>query len=321
MQKRTQTIWLLTSFLAFSLAVAKDAVYHPPRLPDGHVDLQGVWMHTNLASLERPAEFKSLVITAEQAAKIKAEDDAEDNDLSRPNEPVEFLDDRTLQRVRGELRSSIIIEPQNGAIPGNESFKEGKSRARSYLFKAFDGPEQRPLSERCVVSPNASPPVLLIPANDFRQIVQTPNAIVIASEAMHDARIVRMNSTHAPAAIVSWLGDSIGWWEGDTLVIGTKYLMPSLVGRASPYGIYFVSPQTTVTERLTRIAGDQLSYFFSIEDPTFYTQTWKGETVFVATTDPMYEDACHEGNYSLPNGLQGARVLEAAEREKQKGAK
>jgi hypothetical protein len=273
--------------------------------------MQGVWAHTNLVPLERPAEFPSLVITAEQAAKVKADEDADQNNLKEPSEPALYFDALAVQRIRGELHSSVIIDPQDGKIPGNALFKESKARARASLLGAFDGPEQRPLSERCMVSPSSSPPILIIPSNDFRQIIQTKDAVVIAVESMHDTRIIRMNAKHAPAAIVSWTGDSIGWWEADTLVIETKYLMPSLVGRSAPYGMYFVSPQTTVTERLTRVAKDQISYVFTVEDAAFYTRPWTGETVFAFTTEPIFEYACHEGNYSLPSALQGTRVQEA----------
>jgi hypothetical protein len=311
MKKQQRGLWLPIVFLIAGMANAKEGDYRPPRLPDGHVDMQGVWTHTNLMPLERPAEFSSLVITAEQAAKVKADEDADENNLLKPSEPSEYFDVLAVQRIRGELHSSVIIDPQNGMIPGNALFKESKARARASLFGAFDGPEQRPLSERCVASPNSSPPVLIIPSNDFRQIVQTKDAVVFAAEAMHDTRIIRMNAKHAPAAVVTWTGDSIGWWDHDTLVVETKYLMPSLVGRSAPHGMYFVSPLTTVTERLTRIAKEQISYVFTVEDPTFYTQSWTGETVFVFSAEPIYEFACHEGNYSMSGALMGARVQEA----------
>jgi hypothetical protein len=273
--------------------------------------MQGVWVHYNLTPLERPAEFKSLVITAEQAAKIRSEEDADDNDLSQPSEPAMFFDERSVRAIRGEFRSSMITDPEDGLIPGNAYFKERKAWTRANRLKAFDGPEQRPLSERCVVSPTTAPPALVIPATDFRQIVQTKDAFVMATEEMHEARIVRMNSTHVPAAIVTWLGDSIGWWEHDTLVIETKFLMPNIIGHTSPYGAYFVSPETVVIERMTRTSENEINYVFTVTDPTFYTRPWTGESVFTRSKEHLLEAACHEGNYSLPNALSGARALDA----------
>jgi hypothetical protein len=299
--------------LVLTMADAKDVTYRPPRTADGHVDMQGVWLHYNLTPLERPSEFKTLVISAEQAAKVRAAEDADDNDFSRPNEPATYFDERAVRSIHGEFRSSMIIDPEDGLIPGNAYFKERKAWMRANRLKAFDGPEQRPLSERCVVSPTTAPLALVIPATDFRQIIQTKDAVVMATEEMHEARIVRMNATHIPAAIVTWLGDAIGWWEGDTLVIETKYLMPNIMGRAAPYGAYFVSPETIVVERMKRISDDQISYVFTVTDPTFYTRPWTGESVFTRTNDVLFESACHEGNYSLPNALSGARVLEAIE--------
>ena len=159
---------------------------------------------------------------------------------------------------------------------------------------------------------SAAPPVTVVPASDLRQIVQTPNSIVIASEELHEARVIRMNSRHVPAAVVSWLGDSIGWWEGDTLVVETKSFTPSDWGRTSPLGDYLVSPRTIVTERFTRISHEELNYRFTVEDPTWYVRPWIGETHFTLTDERLMEFACHEGNYSLRFILEAARTLEAA---------
>ena len=157
---------------------------------------------------------------------------------------------------------------------------------------------------------SAAPPVTVVPADDLRQIVQTQSSIVIASEELHEARVVRMNTQHGPAAITSWLGDAIGWWEGETLVIETKYFAPTSSARAGPGMLFFVGPDTIVTERITRVAADELSYEFTVEDPSYYTRPWKGETRFGRSDEQMLEYACHEGNYSLPFALESARALE-----------
>ena len=149
-----------------------------------------------------------------------------------------------------------------------------------------------------------------MPASDLRQIVQTPNSIVIASEELHEARVIRMNSRHVPAAVVSWLGDSIGWWEGQTLVIETKYFSETSAARGGPGSLFFVGPDTTVTERITRVSADELSYVFTVEDPNYYTQPWKGETRFGRSDEQILEYACHEGNYSLTYALMGGRATD-----------
>lgn len=314
---RCRGVYLLSPLVLAASVSASDRGYRPPRLDDGQVDLQGMWAHTNLTPFERPPEFDTFVIGAEQAAQIKATIDARNDDLSRPAEPSLYFDSRFVEAVRGELRSSIIIEPSNGLIPGNAFFKEQIGQARSAVLTAFDGPEQRPASERCLSAPSAGPPVLLVPASDLRQIVQTRDAIVMAAEELHEARIVRMNATHAPAAVVSWLGDSVGRWDGDTLVVETTSFAPTSALRAGPNGMLLLSPQAIVVERITRISDTELLYEFAVTDPTYYTQTWKGETRLHKSLAQQFEYACHEGNYSLAYSLLGARAQEVQEESKQ----
>jgi hypothetical protein len=311
--------WLSLSMVMFAtVAAAKDRPWHPPRLADGHVDMQGVWGHTNLTPFERPDNLKTFAITAAEANEIKAKIVAKTDDLSRPAEPSLYFDDRNVEPIRGELRSSMILDPADGKIPGNEAFKTKMASARDGVLKAFDGPEQRPLSERCVGAMSSMPPVILIPASDLRQIVQTPDTIAIVTEELHEARIIRMNAQHASAKIESWEGDSIGRWDGDTLVIETKYFAPASGVRAGPNSAFLVSPATTVTERLTRVSADEMSYVFTVDDPTYYTKPWTGETRFHRSSSRMLEYACHEGNYSLAYVLMGARATEAAAAEKEK---
>jgi hypothetical protein len=298
--------------LLAAAAAAQAGEYRPPRLADGQVDLQGVWSHKNITPLERPAELKSFVITPEEAAQLQAKILAKSEDLSRPAEPSVYFWERGVEAIRGEYRSSIVIDPVDGKIPANDRFKERAKAVFAGVLTAFDGPEARPGSERCLAAISSAPPVTVVPASDLRQIVQTPNAIVIASEELHEARVVRMNAQHAPAAVVSWLGDSIGWWEGETLVIETKYFSPTSAERAGPASVFFVGPDTTVTERITRVSHDELSYVFTVEDPTYYTRPWKGETRFGRSDERLLEYACHEGNYSLGFALLSARELDLA---------
>jgi hypothetical protein len=291
---------------------AESADYRPPRLADGQVDLQGVWSHKNITPLERPAELKSFVITREEAAQLQTRILAKSEDLSRPAEPAVYFWERGIEAIRGEYRSSIITEPSDGKIPANDHFKTRAKATGAAVLTAFDGPEARPGSERCLAAISAAPPVTVVPAADLRQIVQTPHAILISSEELHEARVIRMNAKHAPASVVSWLGDSIGWWEGATLVIETKYFAPTSAARSGPASLFFVGPDTTVTERITRVSQDELSYVFTVEDPTYYTQPWKGETRFGHSDEQMLEYACHEGNYSLRYVLMGGRATDNA---------
>jgi hypothetical protein len=136
---------------------------------------------------------------------------------------------------------------------------------------------------------------------------------VIVSELIHDARMIRMNSTHSPAALTSWLGDSIGWWDKDTLVVETKYFSPNSAVRLRPQSTFLVSPNTTVTERFTRVSDHELNYVFTVSDPTYYTRSWTGETHWMRSHAKIFEYACHEGNYSMRDMLEAARSRDAKE--------
>jgi hypothetical protein len=301
---------LLSGLIAAAAAQASD--YRPPHLADGSVDLQGVWMHTNMTPLERPAGVQALVVTPDEAARIEAKIRAKFDDPNRPREPSEYFDRPLVETVSGEFHSSIITAPADGKLPGNDRFKQLAREFGAGALTAFDGPEQRPPSERCLNALSAAPPVTLVPSSDLRLIVQTSQAIVIASEELHEARVIRMNAGHAPAAVTSWLGDSIGRWEGDTLVIETTQFAPTSAVRAGPSSLFFVSPNTVVTERIRRVSKDEMDYAFKVEDPTYYTQPWQGETVFHRSDAQILEYACHEGNYSLRNVLESAREMERA---------
>jgi hypothetical protein len=271
--------------------------------------LQGNWLHKDATPLVRPAGFPA-VISPQQAVAIEAQVYSVLLDPGVPNDPVSDFTPRRILPIRGTLRSSIVIEPEDGLIPGTAIFKERADKNRFNILNAMDGPEQRPTSERCLGNPAAQPPNLYNPGTNMHQIVQTKDALVFFSEVMHDARIIRLNAIHAPAAVTSWLGDSIGWWEGDTLVVETKNFTSSDSGRVVPFVLYYVSPQTTVTERFTQVSDSELNYVFTVDDPVYYTRPWTGETHFFRSDDKLFEYSCHEGNYSLGYILQGARAHE-----------
>ena len=292
-------------------AVANEQSYRAPRLDNGQPDMQGVWVASNSTPLQRPSGFSTLVIDEAQAAKLLATVSARFEDRSTPTEPTEYFDPHSIERVRGQLRSSIIVDPPDGLIPGNDLFKLHAARARAAVLSAMDGPEQRPAAERCLASQTTQPPILAIRNGvNLHQIVQTASSFVFVSEFVGAARIVRLNSPRAPAAITSWLGDSIGRWEGDVLIVETRGFTPSDHFRMGSTGDFLVTPATVVTERFVRVAPDSIDYTFTVEDPTYYTRPWTGESHFLRRDEPLLEFACHEANYSLVHILEGARERE-----------
>ncbi len=308
MKLQFATALLLSAAFASSASPAQS--YRPPRLEDGRVDLQGVWNLSNLTPLERLSGFDSLVITREQASAI------EERIMGmRRNQPTgaaseEFDELRAMEPIGGEWHSSVIVEPSDGRIPGNAAFQAQAADFRARTLSSGDGPEERPPPERCLSSPASTPPMLSVPTLNLHQIVQTPGAVLIQSEWNRDARVVRMNARHNPATMTSWLGDSIGWWDGDTLVVETRHFAATSSLRYTA-GIYFVvSPATVVTERLTRTAADELTYEFSVADPTWYTTPWKGRNRLRRSSATIFEFACHEGNYAVRFVLQGMRARE-----------
>jgi len=227
--------------------------------------------------------------------------------------------------VDGQIRTSIVIDPPDGRVPSfNAAARKRQAGARALPTSdtgesqdvrattrrgEFDNPEERPLAERCLLGfgSTSGPPAL--PDyfyNDLHQIVQTPDSIMILSEMIHDARIVRMNSQHLPRNIRRWMGDSVGNWEGDTLVIDTTNFTGKTRFRGSTENLH-------VVERLRRMDDKTLLYRFTVEDPDTWDRPWTGEMTWPATNQPIFEYACHEGNYALGDVLRGARKQEAEE--------
>ena len=305
--------------------------YKVPRTKDGQPDLQGIWTNSALTFLQRPPIFKNLIGTEKEEAMLLAGfkqlagetffTDHVDPRLGAPPEVKEapqadFLEmDLHLARVNGQMRTSWIIEPADGRIPFTDA---GKKAAREgSAAHGYDGPEARANEERCLTAIGSpeGPPMMNTGFNAHYQIVQTRDRIAILVEMNHDVRIIRMAAkgepapAHLPRPIQPWMGDSVGWWEGDTLVVETTNLNPkSYVGSLG--GGFTWSPAGKLTERFTRTARDQLMYRFEVEDPAFFKQVWKAEMPMRTAPGPIYEYACHEGNYSLPNILQGARYQE-----------
>jgi hypothetical protein len=296
---------LLANHCVAQSVTKRSSSHHPPRTADGHVDLEGTWIISNLTPLERPAGFTQLKISAADAAKSRAELLGPQSASNEPQDPGRDLA-RTFEPIRGELRSSLIIDPADGRLPWQEAYKGSAAELRRAVLRALDNPEQRPPLERCLSS-GAAPPMQPSADVNLYQIVQTPATTAIVAELIHDARMIRMHSTHSPAAVTSWLGDSIGWWEGDTLVVETKHFSPSSAVRLSVLYLYLVSPQTTVIERFTRVSSNELIYVFTVEDSLLYSRPWTGETHLLRSRARLFEYACHEGNYGMRNILEAAR--------------
>ncbi len=219
--------------------------------------------------------------------------------------------------VNGEARSSIVVDPPNGRVPRMKP--EAMRRNAEYLrtavspdaaesaaagpASAFDNPESRPLAERCLLGfGNTSGPPTLPNYfyNNLKQIVQTKDHVMILVEMVHDARIIRLNQPHLPPSVRKWMGDSVGRWEGDTLVVETTNFTNKTQFRGS-------SENLKVTERFTRTDANTLLYRFTVEDPSTWERPWTGEYTWRATDEPIYEYACHEGNHGLENVMRGAR--------------
>ena len=209
--------------------------------------------------------------------------------------------------VKGETRTSWIIDPPNGKIPWSDAGRKLAAAGREKL--GYSDPEARPLADRCLATGGRTgPPMINGLYNNHYQVVQTGDAVMIMSEMITWARIVRMGQPHNPGAIHPLFGDAVGHWEGDTLVVETTGFAPVRAMQGVPANL---SEKAKVTERFTRVSANELLYEFTVDDPVFYTQPWKGETTWRSEGEAVYEYACHEGNYAMEGILKGARVREA----------
>jgi len=312
-----------------SVANAQANAYKPPRTADGKPDLQGVWTNVSLTTLLRTRQFKTNVVTAAEAEAIanrRAAAMAKSLEPTDPNAPApakggnvggynSFYGDagERLARVKGEYRTTWLVDSENGQLPYSEAGKQTFESKLAFTRTNFDGPESRPMAERCIVGfgSTAGPPMINVLYNNNYQIVQTKDHVMIHVEMNHDARIVRMNAKHLPPSVRPWMGDSIGRWEGDTLVVETANFNPGEQLRTNFDQSFYISKDAVVTERFTRISPTEISYEFSVNDPATYSKVWRAEMVMNAAQGNIFEYACHEGNYALPGILAGARKDEA----------
>jgi hypothetical protein len=288
-----------------------------PRTPDGRPSLEGIWTNNTLTPLERPTELRDTPALTEQAAtayeqqavagrnRDRRDGDAE-ADVSRAYNDLFFDQGARLARIDGTIRSSIIVDPPDGRIPPLTPAAQKRvdaAREHARLHPA-DRAQDRSLTERCVFWATAGPPMLPGPYNNTYQIYQTTGYVAILSEMIHETRVIPLDGhPHLPQGVRKWTGDSRGHWEGDTLVIDTTNFTDKTNFRGADENLH-------VIERITRVSRDALVYKFTIDDPTAFTKPWTGEIPLAAAPGPIYEYACHEGNYAMVDILSGARAEE-----------
>ena len=330
--KRTMIVTAVICALGAPAALAQtEPKYTPPKTSWGAPDLQGFFTSASLTTMTRPQGASGLIVSEEERDKLfnrniytrVAKEEAEDQRaVTTGEEKLALLTDANpdraynrywmdpgadLGKINGQYRSSWIVEPANGQIP---FIKAPTGRANNlasdeeeYADRNSDNPEDRGVSERCIWFGSSAGPVLSNGMyNNNMQIVQTPDHVMILGEMIHDVRIISLRGTRNPANIPKWGGDSIGRYEGNTLVVETTNVEPKQGS--------FISDKGKVTERFTRVNDGQVLYEYTVEDPSRYTQPWKGEMPLNAQPEGLYEYACLEGNYSMFNLLSGARQME-----------
>ncbi|HTE42038.1 MAG TPA: hypothetical protein VK629_14530 [Steroidobacteraceae bacterium] len=336
-------LFAVAASLATTAAVAQQK-YKAPRTEYGQPDLQGVWTNATITPLQRSAQYGDRRVHTTAEAKQLEEGIAEANaaadkptDINASTEKVlnsgcelrgfggsascaynNFWTDpgTKLVDINGEKRTSIIVEPADGRIPAALPAAQARLAARREKLRGsgpFDGPEQRPLGERCIMSfgSSAGPPMLPLLYNNNYQIVQTKDSVSILVEMVHDTRVIRIDGSHVPNGVRKWMGDSIGRYEGDTLVVETTNFNEN-------HTYQNASENRKVTEWFTRIGPDKILYRFTVDDPTSYAKPFSGELALNAGNGHIYEYACHEGNYALMGILAGAREEENAKAKDEK---
>ena len=339
MNSRLLPLALLVTVFAVSAAVPAAAQtspaavakgYKAPRNAFGQPDMSGVWSNATITRLERDSKLgERLVLTAAETQALEGATADNNAQAAKPTDQKLSVDEvdcgvkgfsgvacgynnfwvdpgTKVMRVAGEPRSSIIVSPRNGKLPMKpEALARERAAFGNDRVGNFDGPERRPLAERCLVGfgSTSGPPMLPVLYNNHYGIAQGRDSVAIQVEMVHDVRLLRVGGAHEPASVRKWLGDSVAHWEGETLVVDTVNFRPDQTFRGASANMH-------VTERLTRISPSQLLYQFRVEDPATFAEPVSGEVAWNLTKDRIYEYACHEGNYALPGILGGARMAE-----------
>ncbi len=280
-----------------------------PRAADGHPDLSGIWNNATRTPFERPAVFEGkATISDEEARKWEARENERWQEGSKIDggRPVSieggaynvlFYDNGSeLTRIGGQKRTSMVVDPPDGHVPPMLSEARDRLQSRRRIVPG----DYKSLSNdtRCLVGNTPSVPVVPAAYNNNIEIVQTGDSILIEVEMVHDARIIHMNAKHQPSTVRQWFGDSIGHWEGDTLVVETTNFNDQTHYRGATMNL-------KVTERFTRVSDKTIEYRATMEDPSTWTKPWSIELAFTSVPGPLYEYACHEGNYAMEGILGG----------------
>ena len=294
---------------------ANEAAYTAPRTPDGQPDLQGFWNHQTYTPLERPDNVTKEFYTPEEVAALEQARAQREAEQTTPGTTADvhydnsqFGLDRSQTGFARNLRTSLIVDPPNGKLPpvnaeGQRRIAE-RAAAREAMGGRFDRAENNDLDDRCLMR-NAGPPTLNANYNSNQHIVQGPGWVMILVEESHDARIISLDGREPPPdAVRQWMGVSRGRWEGDTLVVETTNFNGKNPFRGQS------SEHIRVTERFTRLADARILYRFTVEDEATWDQPWTAEMPMWKSIGPLFEHACHEGNYGLYNTLAGARFEE-----------
>jgi hypothetical protein len=302
---------------------AKSSVWTPPRLPDGKPDLSGYWSNNTATPLERPGTLAGKEFQSDEEAKLletESRERTKASDRQKTERPNEVGDYNAIFKEDGRWalpnrRTSIITDPKDGRMPPMTPAAKQKFDADQQYHKLHphDGPEDMTTIERCITWISSGPPMLPTFYNNNYQVIQTHDHLMILAEMIHDTRVIPLDG-RPHENIPQWMGDSRGHWEGDTLVVETI----NFNGRRGWFGTPMTEggggkrpdQKMKVTERFTRMAPDILLYQFTVDDPGIYTKPWSGEIPMRATAGPVYEYACHEGNYGMPLILTGARADE-----------
>jgi hypothetical protein len=300
-------------------ASAKTAA--PLRTPDGHPDLQGMWINSSVIPLERPASLKGKEFYTKEEAAANAKQVLGISSWERLGSQADvhynmaqFGQDLSQEKVATTLRTSMIIGPE-GRIPPltPEAQKRNAERNARNRGHQFDSAENRPLQERCIVFSSEGPPMMPAAYNNNLQIVQGRGQVAIVQELIHSARIIPTSdgptgSPHLPPGIRQWLGDSRGHWEGETLVVDTTNFTDKTAFRGSTENLHLV-------ERFARVDRDTLLYEFTADDPATWVRPWTAQLLLTSIEGPIFEYACHEGNLGMANTLSAARAAEKAAEE------
>jgi len=282
----------------------------PHRTHDRHPALEGLWNTVTITPLERPRDLAGKAFfTPDEAAAyekrvVERRDAADGDGPESVADPVVWWERGT--HVVSTLRTSLIVDPEDGRMP--PLLPEAQKRmqeARAYTrLHPADGPEDRSLQERCLLSGTTGPPMLSGPYNNNIQIVETPGAIMMTIEMIHDVRVIPMDGRpHLPANVRLWLGDPRGHWEGDTLVVDTTNFTTKTHFRGADENLHLI-------EKFKLVDAETILYQFTVEDPTAFSKSWTAELPLHRSAGPMYEFACHEGNRALSNMLRIARETE-----------